>query len=219
MVQPSTPAKRRVLDPTDRVAEILFGLIMALSFTGTIEVATADREEVSLVLYAALGCNLAWGLVDGVMYVVLNLVERSRRRGELRAFAAAASDDDARVALAAAVPSQVVTLLDAAALGSLRARAAEQAAATQLRVTGADLAGAIGVFLLVVLATFPVVIPYLAIEDTMLARRLSNAVTIVLLYACGHMLGRHALGRPVATGVAMVGIGVVLVGTTIALGG
>ena len=75
---------RRVLSPVDRVSEVLFGLIMALTFTCTISVAEAGREEVREVLVGALGCNIAWGLVDGVMFVVLGLVERARalRAGE-----------------------------------------------------------------------------------------------------------------------------------------
>ena len=50
-----TPA----LDPIDRVSEIIFGLIMALSFTGAVSAATAGREEIRTVMFAALGCNLA----------------------------------------------------------------------------------------------------------------------------------------------------------------
>lgn len=49
-------------DPIDRNAEILFGLFMALTFTGTLSVATAGRHDVRLVLIAAIGCILPGGL-------------------------------------------------------------------------------------------------------------------------------------------------------------
>ena len=49
----------RVLDPISRVSEILFGLIMALTFTGTISAASAGREEVRTLLVGAIGCNIA----------------------------------------------------------------------------------------------------------------------------------------------------------------
>ncbi len=68
----------RVLDPIDRVSEVLFGLFMVLTFTGTLSVATAGREDVRTMLIAAIGCNTAWGFVDGVMYVLRTLVTRSR---------------------------------------------------------------------------------------------------------------------------------------------
>jgi hypothetical protein len=70
----------RILDPIDRNSEILFGLFMVLTFTGTLSVATAGRDDVKLMLVAAIGCNIAWGFVDGVMYVLRNLVARARRR-------------------------------------------------------------------------------------------------------------------------------------------
>jgi hypothetical protein len=56
-----------VLDPVDRSGEVLFGLIVALTFTTTFEVATAGAVDVRTMLIGALGCNLAWGLVDGVL--------------------------------------------------------------------------------------------------------------------------------------------------------
>ena len=52
----------RILDPMDRISEVLFGLIMALTFTCTLGVAAA---EVRTMLIGALGCNLAWGIIDG----------------------------------------------------------------------------------------------------------------------------------------------------------
>jgi hypothetical protein len=51
----------RVLEPMDRMSEVLFGLIMALTFTCTIGIVTADDVQVRTMLLAALGCNLAWG--------------------------------------------------------------------------------------------------------------------------------------------------------------
>ena len=57
------------LSPFDRVSGVVFGLIMALTFTGSLSVATADRNEVRTILIGALGCNIAWGMVDAVMFV------------------------------------------------------------------------------------------------------------------------------------------------------
>ena len=82
-----------------------------------------------------------------------------------------------------------------------------------------DYYGALGVFLLVVLATFPVVIPFIFIAETALAMRVSNAVALVMLFAAGHAYGRHAGGVPWRSGLAMMGIGAALVVATIALGG
>ena len=66
----------RLLDPVQRISEILFGLIMAVTIVGSLSIAASGREEVRTVLVAALGCNLAWGLVDAVMYLLNTLTER-----------------------------------------------------------------------------------------------------------------------------------------------
>ena len=65
---PEVPAKspRLPLEPMERISEILFGLIMVLTYTCSFSVAGAGREEVRTMLVGALGCNLAWGVIDAV---------------------------------------------------------------------------------------------------------------------------------------------------------
>ena len=65
-----------LLNPVDRISEVLFGLIMVLSFTGAISASTDNRENVQALLWAALGCNIAWGLVDAIMYLMNIAIER-----------------------------------------------------------------------------------------------------------------------------------------------
>ena len=82
-----------------------------------------------------------------------------------------------------------------------------------------DFAGALGVFLLVVLSTFPVVIPFMFVDELKLAMRLSNATGVVVLFVGGWMLARYAGGNPWKGGAAMAGVGAVLSAAIIALGG
>ena len=77
-------ASDTALDPVYRASEVIFGLLMAMSFIGSISVATDGREEVRTLLIAALGCNLAWGLVDAVMHLVAIKTEKRRNRALLR---------------------------------------------------------------------------------------------------------------------------------------
>ena len=88
------------------------------------------------------------------------------------------------------------------------------------RLSGEDWRGAFGVFLLVFLSTFPVVIPFLFIcGEGHLAVRVSNGVAILMLFGAGHMLAGYARLNRIRTGLAMVAIGTGLVLLTIALGG
>jgi VIT1/CCC1 family predicted Fe2+/Mn2+ transporter len=208
------------LDPVDRASEILFGLIMVLSITGSLSVADAGRADVRTMLLAALGCNLAWGIIDGVFYLMGCLAEAARKIMVWDAVRSGADPAGAQRALAEALPPSVASVLQPGELEGMRLRLTtlpEPSDRTLLRRH--DWLGAMGVFLLVFLSTFPVVIPFIFMKDVMLALRVSNGIAIVLLFLTGHALGRHIGRRPIWTGIAMVALGAVLVSLTIALGG
>ena len=69
-----------VLDTVERVSEMCFGLFMALTFVGAVA-ALGGSDSPQAMFNAALGCNLAWGLVDAVMYLVRTLTLRGKRLG------------------------------------------------------------------------------------------------------------------------------------------
>jgi len=207
-----------VLDPIERVSEVVFGVLMALTFTGSLSVATAGREEIRTMMLTALGCNLAWGLTDAVMYLVSTATERHRKVALLRRLQATQDVQEAHRLIADALPEALAESASEGVLEALRKRL------VSVQVPNGDLgrqdyAGALGVFTLVVLATFPVVIPFIFIEEARLAVRVSNYLALATLFIGGYMLGRYAGGSPWRSGVAMAGIGVVLVIGIIALGG
>jgi VIT1/CCC1 family predicted Fe2+/Mn2+ transporter len=75
------------------------------------------------------------------------------------------------------------------------------------------------VFVIVFLSTLPVAIPFIFMHEVGTALRVSNAIAIVMLFVLGHTFGRLSGRRPWPFGFAMVALGVVLVGMTMALGG
>src|SRR5215813_12493400 len=85
MMNPAATSSKRVLEPVERISEVLFGLIMVLTFTGSLSVANAGRDNIRTMLIGALGCNLAWGIIDGVLYLMSSLAEKGRNRTTLRA--------------------------------------------------------------------------------------------------------------------------------------
>jgi len=211
---------QRVLDPLERVSEVIFGLIMVLSFTCSISAASAGQEEVSEMIVGAIGCNIAWGVVDAIMYLVSLLVERGRSLAVARSIRAAADPAHGRKLVAQSLAEPLGGLFEDAALESARAKLASlPSLPARPRLTGRDWRGALGIFLLVFLSTFPVVVPFLFVEPLLLATRVSNGVAIAMLFLSGYLLGRHAGLRPVRTALVMVAVGSVLVAITIALGG
>ena len=69
------------------------------------------------------------------------------------------------------------------------------------------------------LSTFPVVLPFVVITDPGTVKRVSAAVSISMLYLCGHAWGRYADLRPWRTGLVMVLLGLAIEAVVIALGG
>jgi VIT1/CCC1 family predicted Fe2+/Mn2+ transporter len=209
----------RVLDPVDRASEVVFGLLMALTFTGAISVATAGHDEVRKMMAEALGCNLAWGLTDAVMYLVGIATERSRGAKLLARLRATADTAAAHALIAGALPPRIAAVADTDELELLRRRLLASRDGRARPLGRDDFLGALGVFLLVVLATFPVVIPFAVFDTTAVALRVSNAVALVTLFAAGWTLGRYAGGNAWLGGLAMGALGTVLVGVIVALGG
>jgi hypothetical protein len=213
-----TPDKR-VLDPVERTSEILFGVIMALTFTSAIG-ATSARDEIRTLLVGALTCNIAWGVVDGVMYLMACLAERGAAWKTARAFRDAADPAEARRVLAEALPPTIAAGLDPDALEAVRGSVARSPVMPKPpRLDGHDWKGALAVFLLVTLSTFPLVVPFLLFDDAQRALRTSNGIALAMLWLMGLAYGKAVGFKPWLTAVVMVALGVVLVAITIALEG
>ena len=216
----SERSTKRVLDPIERVSEVLFGLIMVLTFTGSLSIAEAGRDNVRTMLIGALGCNLAWGIIDGVFYLMGCLAEKGTGLLTFRALRKTTDPKEAQRLIADALPPVVASILQPAELESMRRRLQElPEPPDRARLRKDDWLGALGVFLLVFLSTFPVVIPFLFLRNAGPALRVSNAVAIVMLFLTGYTFGRLSGRRSWLVGIAMVFLGAILVGLTKALGG
>src|ERR1700761_6885334 len=109
-----------LLDPMDRVSEIVFGVLMALSFTGALSVATAGSQEVRTMMFTALGCNLAWGIVDAVMYLVRAATERRRNVTLLARLRATQDKPESHQLIKDALPQVFAATVQPAVLDELR---------------------------------------------------------------------------------------------------
>jgi VIT family protein len=209
-----------VLSPIDRVTEVIFGLIMALTFTGSLSVATADRNEVREMLIGALGCNIAWGLVDAVMYLMAVLTERNRNVGIFKEVRDRSDPARGRELILEQLPPVIASAMEPGEVDAIRARLARlPEPPAKLGLTSGDFRTAAGVFLLVFLATLPVALPFAFIHQAHRALRISNGIALVMLFLGGYYLGRHGGRHPWLSGLVTLAVGVVLVWATIALGG
>lgn len=209
-----------VLNPVDRTSEVLFGLIMVLSFTGAISVASDGKQEIRELLWAALGCNVAWGLVDAIMFVMNALLERGHGLAILKKVTHAESKAASRVVLKEELPPLVAVLLTDEELDRVGDRLKKiSPPSKEYLLTWNDLVVGVEIFLLVFLCTFPVALPFLFFHDAALALRVSNGVAVFLLLIGGFILAGYAGFRRFPTAVIYAGIGLLMVALTLLLGG
>lgn len=220
MSPPDPQPVRSLLDPVERTSEVLFGVFMALTFTGAASVASAGREELRDALAGALGCNLAWGLVDGVMHLVNLASARGRGLVALQSLRRAKDSAHGRGILADALPPVLLRVMRPEELDDLARRlVALPDLPRRPWLRARDYLDALAIACLVFASTFPLVVPFLLLDDARQALRWSHAVALLLLFACGARLGQHAGRPPLRAGLWMVLGGSALVALIIALGG
>ena len=217
----NTPTSRkRILDPLDRFSEIVFGLIMVLSFTCAMSVANAGHEEVRTMFIGAISCNLAWGIIDAAFYLIACLTEHGRQVILLRSVQQTTDPGEAQRMITETLPPKVAEALLPADFERIHTHLKRLSAPTEHPgLTRENWRGAFGVFLLVFVSTFPVVVPFMFLHNARLALHISNVIAIGLLFGAGHRLAGYAGLRPFRTGIFMVVLGAFLVALTIALGG
>ncbi len=209
-----------MLSPVDRVSELLFGLFMALTFVGAVSVTDAGQGEIRSMFAAALGCNLAWGLVDAVMYLVRTVTDRGRSLTLVRSVRAAPDAETGRRLIERSLSRDVAGLVSPAEVEAMRGRiAALTSVPARPRLNRDDFLAALAIFLIVVASTFPVVLPFALIADVGTAKNVSRAIALAMLFFGGLALGRYAGYGSWKVGLMMVGLGTALVVAINALGG
>ena len=214
----------RYLDPSTSLAEVLFGLIMTLTFTlgAGLIIEDEGRAGARELLIAVIGCNVAWGIIDGALYLVGQLFDRGRLQRLGHAIRRTTDRRDAVTLVAEELNPLLGGLLSPRETEALYERIADNVSRkTQKKnsITRDDWLGALVSFFLVVITSLPAAVPFLLIDDARLALRVSNAVLVALLFFSGYWWARYTVSRPWIAGVAFLLIGTGLVLAAIALGG
>ena len=213
----------RYLDPSESLLEILFGLVMALTMTAGARLLSepATLKPIELVL-ALAGCNVAWGVIDAVFYLLGSMFNRNRRVRLVRRLQAATSDEEAialireEFGLEGEPPTRAEdrAAFHRSVLDLLRHAGSERAHFTREEFIAAAI-----ILVLVSAAAVPGLMPLLLISDTETALRAANALQILLLVAIGYRWARYT-GTPGWRGSLIVGVlGVAVVLVAVALGG
>jgi VIT1/CCC1 family predicted Fe2+/Mn2+ transporter len=211
------------LEPEEALAEVVAGLVMVLTFTLAAGLLTHGGDgDLKTLVIAAVGCNIAWGLIDAALYLLGRKTRRSYHTRFLRRVQLA---PDADAAQAAIREEWEPILLDVAReqdrerlYGAMR-ELALNAKPSPARLRRDDIKGALAIFILVCATAVPAILPFLFLRSDWLALRISNLLLVTLLFLAGYRWGASIDANPALTGLALVALGLALVGCAIALGG
>ena len=213
----------RYLDLTDRLSEVVFGLIMVLSFTlGAGLVVKEGQEAATQMLLSILGCNIAWGLIDGGIYLLTCVFDRSRKARLLQSIQKTANEADALAMVGRALDDRLEPLTSPAERNHLYQQILERlknVTPERARLKKKDFYGAIVSFWLVLLTAVPGVLPFLMFRDRFVALRVSNLLLLATLFLVGYRCARATHNNPWIFGSILLLVGVAMVGVAMALGG
>ncbi len=203
---------------------MLFGLIMVLTIIAGAElVAGRDSLDASRLILAALGCNLAWGIIDAVFLILDSMFHRSKRARFYRGLRNAASEAQALAALQEefGLEDEPLDVAPEDRVRLYRTFLALNARTEPARVglKRRDFASAFIVFILVSATALPGAVPFLLFDDPWVALRVSELLLIMLLFFAGHWWGHYTDASPLKCAAIVMFLGVSMVFVAVVLGG
>lgn len=212
-------SSRRVLEPIERISEVTVGLFMALGFTNSLSLTQGGDADVRTMLIGALGCNLTWGVIDGLLQLMDSMAEKCRGLTTLRAVRETEDREVAHRLIAEALPPAVTSVLRPEDLETIRLRLRElPEPPRRASLRWQDWHRALAVFASVVVISFPVALPFVLMREVEPAMIVSNSIAILMLFGLGYAYGRCSLRNPWIKGIVMVVVGATLVAVTRMLG-
>lgn len=217
------PFIRRYLDPAESLAEVIFGLIMTLTFTLGASVTLKKLELTQKdLIWGVVGCNIAWGLIDGGLYILTSLYDRSHKLRLMSQVARASDMKSALEAVGHQLDDRIGSVLapgEREQLYTTLVHALKNAELPTNRLKVEDIWGAVASFWLVFLSNVPVVLPFVLIRTPWLAVRVSNALLLLMLFFVGYRWAKEIHLRPWVAGCVTMLVGLSMVTVAILLGG
>ena len=219
------------LDPIDALSATFFSILFALLFTlsygiliyrGVIDSFFSSGYGTEL-FFAILGAVAIWGAIDGVMYALTELFQRGERHRLLYYVQAAVEEETAVDAIADEfdVILEPITNEDHRytlyheILAHLR-----QAEPQEVSLQREDVVGALTSVLVSVVVVLPSLMPLLLLpQNTALAIRISNIISVFVIFGTGYSWGVHTDTNPWKTGLLLASVCLTMVLFAVLLGG
>lgn len=221
-----TAFRQEYLSEGDRLAEVMCGVIMVLVMIGYLKLSLSRGEDIEMkntLILIPLGCNAAWGMIDGLMYVLINLIRRGKIYRLSQSIKSKKDQENVQTSIEDDLSSTVVDSLKKEDKEKISDEILKRVDPTKIEkpewITKKDLVVILFTFLLVVSTAIPLIIPFIIFDDLMLAIRVSFIIGLGMLFSIGYLWGKYASRNKIRSGIAMMIIGSIIVGITLVLGG
>jgi hypothetical protein len=235
----STPPRESILttvlgeflDPIDALFTIFFSILFALLFTLSYGIlirfevieasfATGYGQE---LFFTALWAIAAWGIIDSVLYVLSEVFARRERTRLLRYVQTSDDLEEAATIVGYELDFIFEPITDAEQRQAIYQNIAthlNQAEAQSSGLQRQDLIGATATVLLSVAAVLPSLLPLLLLPNaTVLAIRISNIVSFLVIFVVGYYWGIHTDTNPWKVGALLASLCLAMVLVALLLGG
>lgn len=166
---------------------------------------------------------LAWGVIDGIVYVLTEVFERGEKHRILRYIESADTPEEAIEAIADELNFILEPITHEAQRAALYTEILEHLHDSRpqpVRLKHEDLTGGLASVLVAVLAVIPSLLPFALLRsDQALAIRVSNIISFGVLFYAGYEWGKYTGTNSWKTGLLLVLVGVLLVAIAIPFGG
>ncbi len=218
------------LYPHERLVEILYGLVIALTITSAVRVITGGGMlDIDLMVTTSLGAGVAWGIIDAILYILVIVFQKHRYTRIASKIRSAKDESEALATIQEDLEDSLVGTLDAEDQKSVyrlvlhaQRRSSDASYTRQPKLIGIareDIFGAFQVFFAMLLATLVVVVPLWLIEPPHTAVVVSNIVAFIVLFIVGYIWAKHTNIRKTLFGITLVTLGAAIVGISLVLGG
>jgi hypothetical protein len=221
----------QVLDPIDRLTASIYSILIVLTFTIAFSILMhgpgyaepVPEDFGSELFFAVLGATVAWGLIDGIMFALLSMLERGEKHRFLEELQAAETDTAAVDVVADEFDYLLEPITSEHQRQHLYVDVLEHLRDSQPRPVGfqrSDLIEALGSAAIAVVAVIPSLLPlWLLRHDPLPAMRISNVISFIMLFILGYRWGIYTGANPWRTGLLLFFTGFILVAIAILLGG
>ncbi len=211
------------ITPVGRLQEIIYALIMVITVSSTVSRAVPDTEEgIQTLIFAVLGCNIAWGIVDGVMFVLTNLFNRNKSLKMVKDATSAMTGDEALSIIDGEFSPPFEWMLGCDERKKLNEEILDHVIRLHppvAKITRDDITGGMFCFVVTFLTTLPAIMPFYFIGEMEPAIRISNGIVMTMLFFTGVEYAKYTDKNPLKTALGLTLLGAVVVVVTILLGG